>query len=63
MPPYPNNIFMKYGGFERVRKIAASLEKLIRACPVNGPFFENVDPKHHTKHQEQYLKVKIHQLS
>jgi hypothetical protein len=57
-PPYPNNLFMKYGGFERVRKIAAKLQTKISSNELLAPFFENVDTRSHIKNQEQYLKVR-----
>jgi hypothetical protein len=41
---------MKYGGFERVRKIAATLQQKISQSPLLAPFFENVDVKQHIKH-------------
>jgi hypothetical protein len=51
-PPYPNNIFMKYGGFERARKIAASLQTYISKSSTLSPFFATIDTKKHIKAQE-----------
>ena len=57
VPEYPESILMKYGGFERVRKIAATLQELISQSKLLAPFFEHVDTKEHIKQQEQYLRV------
>jgi len=49
VPDYPDSILMKYGGFERVRKIAATLQEQISQNKLLAPFFEHVDKFEHVK--------------
>lgn len=59
MPPYPDNIFMKYGGFERVRKITEKLNNNIQNNDILSPFFKRIDMKEFAKMQEHFLKVRL----